>query len=199
MTVVYCAGLYLRWITGQLFGDSWWLLALADTFALYLYAPLLVLAPIALLTRRRSALLAVFAGATLFFAQYGALLIPIPLRAQSAGINALRVMTFNIPFPYYGSDEQALIDHILAQNADVVFTQELTPRGVDALLRGLRPTYPYIASELSGLPHEGKLVFSKYPLRPDQVIEETTRGRTSQVVIATIDGQEVVLVNMHPT
>jgi endonuclease/exonuclease/phosphatase (EEP) superfamily protein YafD len=196
VTTLYVSALYLRFAAGHVFGDRWWWLGLANTLALYLFLPLPIVALIAIVSRRRSSFLATAAGLILFLALYGRLFVP---RGAPATGRRIRVLTFNTPFPVYGGDEQTLVNSLLSQKADIVFMQELTTQGVEVLQRRMVPHYPFILAETSGLPYEGKLILSKYPLRPDRVIDRVTPRRTTQVAVAVIDKREVMLANMHPT
>ena len=142
LTWIYCVGiviLALLWLAG--IQGIWWL-DLANVFALCLFAPLLLLAPIAwLLPTRRlrgAAILAVVA----FFGLFGPRLIPPA--APLTGRAPLQLATFNL---HYGLDAAQLA--IRAQHADVVALQELSAPAADAIQRDLIREYPYQALEPS--------------------------------------------------
>ncbi len=197
LTILYVVLLYGRFIGALIFGDAGWLFALLNTFALYLYCPLIVLVGATIFFRMRFLLIAMSAGIVLFVAQYGPLFLP---RQDAIKVEtSLRVMSFNIPFPVFGNDDERLARTILEQQADVVLMQEMTETGMHALEQRLADAYTYIAADRSNLPSEGKLILSKYPLNNGRVIKTGTVGRDAFAVDLLWQSCRVVLVDVHLT
>lgn len=197
LVTLYVALLCGRFIGSLIFGDAGWLFALLNTFALYLYCPLIVLFVVAAFSRVRFLVIAVSVGIILFLAQYGSLLLP---KRNAVGVESnLRVMSFNIPFPVFGNDDERLARTILEQQADVVLMQEMTEAGMHALEQRLADAYPYIASDRSNLPSEGKLILSKYPLSNHRVIKTGTAGRDAFAADVLWQSQRFILVDVHLT
>jgi len=170
---------------------SWrpaWLVAL-NIFAPYLLVPLLALLPLALVWRSRTllalALLYGVAGGVLFVPQ----MLPVLPRPNMAP--ALRVVTFNQL--YANRDVAGTLDVLLAQDADIIGLQELSPELTYALAQH-REQYPYQALNPYELPGGLGLV-SRYPLEQVELLEDT-RGIRG---IVTVDGQQVTLINVHPS
>jgi hypothetical protein len=143
LTWIYCVGiiiLALLWLAS--IQGIWWL-ELANVFVLCLFAPLLLLAPIAwLLPTRRlhgAAILTVVA----FFWLFGPRLIA-PAAPLTGGA-PLQLATFNL---HNGLDAAQLANRtaaIRAQHADVVALQELSAPAAGAIQRDLIREYPYQA------------------------------------------------------
>ena len=102
-------------------GDSIDWLALADTFALYLFVPLVLLVALVVATRRYALLLILAAPCVLFLVLFGAQFFPPPSLLDSTQ-PALRVMTFNLngnsPHP------ELAIEHVASENPDIALVQE---------------------------------------------------------------------------
>jgi vancomycin resistance protein VanJ len=95
--LVYTALVFGWAIAHRLVGDGFWLLALINAFAAYLFAPLPLAALLALLARRRTAWIALALVALLFVSSFGGELTPPP-PVVYAGMDtpALTVMTYNV-------------------------------------------------------------------------------------------------------
>src|SRR5438132_6580737 len=75
------ASILLGWVAiHALLGDSRWWSFLLNTFALYLFVPLVVTVPLALLLRRPLLHAYALCGAVLFLVTYGGLFVPTTLR-----------------------------------------------------------------------------------------------------------------------
>jgi endonuclease/exonuclease/phosphatase (EEP) superfamily protein YafD len=168
--------------------EIWWL-ELSRIFALFLFAPLLLLAPAALLIRSRWLRAATALATLAFLAMFGARLLP-PFGQPLAGAR-LRVLTINQL--YTNTRTADLVAAIRTQRADVVLIQELTPRLAEAAKRQLIDQYPYQVLA-PGDTDWGLGVLSRYPLR----LAEREQDYIAQRMIVDVDGQEVALINVHP-
>lgn len=157
---LYCAGLALLTALWSLQANATWWIRLSDVLALYLFVPLLVLAPAALFVRRHGVQWPLLLAVTLFVVSFGGSLIPPPA-TEPAGM-PLRVMTFNTLF--YSDDPAAIVAAIRAQDADVVGLQELAPAVAAAIERELSSEYPY--QLLAPAPNDkGQGTLSRYPFQ----------------------------------
>jgi endonuclease/exonuclease/phosphatase (EEP) superfamily protein YafD len=192
LTGLYCVViivLALLWLSGI---QGFWWLDLANVFALCLFAPLLLLAPLAWLIPvprlRRTSVLAVVA----FFGLFGARFIPPA--AQLTGGVPLQLVTFNL---HNGLDKAQLADLIAtihAQHADVLALQELSVPAAEAIQRELIGEYPYQAlapsTSLSGMG-----VISHYPLE----LLPPPPELTAQLALVRVGSVDVTLINVSLT
>jgi len=175
-------------------GDRWWWLALANTFSLYLFTPLAVLVPLALLSRRRAAIAAVSVALAAFLLLYGGLFLPRPAAGDAAGARRLRVMSYNAL--YENRDAEAVERTIRAVSPDVLCMQELTPYLADEIIARLGEVYPYRVL----LPRPGTNgmgVFSRLPVGHEEIIPDPVWQPGSQAVVVSWEGQEVLVLNVH--
>jgi endonuclease/exonuclease/phosphatase (EEP) superfamily protein YafD len=185
--MIYCIGLLALAALWALAGQRAWWLELANTFALLLFAPLLLLLPAALLIRSRWMTGAIAAALALFVALFGARFMP-PAALPAAGA-PLRIMTFNQLF----TNERIadVVASIRSQQADVVGLQELSEPVAEALKVELSSEYPYQAL-LPGN-QSGLGLISRYPFQTSGA-SSSVRG---QRVTIQLDGQTVTILNIH--
>ncbi|MEP7191021.1 MAG: endonuclease/exonuclease/phosphatase family protein [Roseiflexaceae bacterium] len=134
-------GLIALWLVLRaIFFDQIWWLALLNTFAIYLFVPLPLML-LGSLWRRQSALVVGLAILTvIFFAQFGALVLPKPPSVQT-GDASITVMTFNVLTS--NKDTDALVQAIHAGQPDILGMQELTSGKRAALSAALNNELPY--------------------------------------------------------
>lgn len=192
LTWIYCVGiivLALLWLSGI---QGFWWLDLANVFALCLFAPLVLIVPIAWLLPewrlRRAAVLVVLA----FFGLFGPRFIP-PAAQRTGGV-PLQLATFNL---HYSLEEAQLADHIAAiraQHADVIALQELSLPAAEAIKRELTQAYPYQAlapsESLSGMG-----LLSRYPLD----LQQPPPQLTVQLALVRMGKVDVTLINVSLT
>jgi len=161
------SGFVVGWyILHLLYGDRIWWLGLLNAIAPWLFAPLLLLLPLALLTisaRRYTPLLygPLLAPIILFLALYGPFFAPVRTTAHAANDPSLTVLSFNI---WAGSRAQATIDVIAANGwPDIVALQELTPPMAELILAKVGDHYPYHLLDITPY-HYGLGIFSRFPL-----------------------------------
>lgn len=136
----YLSSLVIWLSLRSLFFDRFWWLALLNTFAPYLFLPIVVLLPLAFWTRNRRLLVALSLGCLLFV-----VLFPPRLNFATTARREtmLRVMTFNVLWS--NQDYTKIAQMLRAMDADVVGIQELQPRELPNLLKAISPSYPYHA------------------------------------------------------
>lgn len=174
-------------------GDRYPVMALLNSAGLYLFAPLPLVLPIAIVTRRRELLLGLAIGVGLFTLLWGSLFLPRAM-SSSEGELTLTVMNYNV----YADkrDPSPVIEIIRASNADVVFLQEVTTGLEKAIEDELGSQYPYQAIDA----HDnatGMGTISKYPLRESGETLPLQWVGEPQVLILDWHGQEVKLINFH--
>jgi len=181
-------------VAHRLVGDQFWLLALVNGFAVYLFAPLPLAALAAALTRHRITWAAVLVSALLFLSLFGAELTP-PSSIAHAGATspALTVMSYNVL--YTNTDAAPIVASVTAAGADLIGFQELTPLLARQLEQEIGARYPYRTPLHPAACHAEVAVWSRYPLQVESVDEETL-CRVRPVVV-DFDGQPVRVVDVH--
>jgi endonuclease/exonuclease/phosphatase (EEP) superfamily protein YafD len=173
-------------------GDSIWWIAITGSFSPFVFVPLMVFIPLALLVRKRAMTLSVVAPCALFLALYGHQFLPPPrVHPQS---HSVAVTSFNVWG--YSTDADALASAILANDADVVALQELSPVMRERLNAAFVNLYPY--REYQPLSRSwGMAVYSRYPIAPH---EPTLASDTENRVLAVeldLHGTPLILYNVH--
>lgn len=113
----------------------------------------------------------------------------------------VRVMQYNV---YFGNeDHDAVADHILAADAQVVALHEPLPEQWESLEPRLARAYPHILAqplaEADGQPGGGMVLLSRTPLRPIEMpAEASPRDRVILVAETEIDGRTVTVIGLHP-
>jgi vancomycin resistance protein VanJ len=174
---------------------SYWVFELADIFAtLWLYAPLLVLGPWAMLRRQRAAAACLLVPLALFAVEQGEVFVPRPLPAPGP---TLRLLTANLMWRNTDAASFAAVVH--GEQPDMVAVQELGPDMAASLARDLESEYPYQSLAPSAGP-DGIGIFSRLPFEGVQPAEI---GRVPgpcfcQSVTVRVGNRAVVVLNAHP-
>jgi len=137
---VYIALIGLWLILRALFFDQIWWLALANTFAIYLFLPLPLLLLAALLGRRWMVLLALGLPTIAFVTLCGPLLLPKQPTLQTQG-QTITTMTFNVLAS--NKDSNALVAAIRSARPEILGMQELTTAKRAALQAAFGQELPY--------------------------------------------------------
>ena len=189
----------LGWVAiHALLGDSRWWSFLLNTFVLYLFVPLAVTIPLALLLRRPLLRACALFGVVLFLVTYGGLFVPPALRAAPpADAPRLTAMTFNVHVT--NSNPDGVVAAIRRAGADVVGLQEVNPAVARALRRDLAARYPYQVLGAASVSRSSTLaVLSRYPLQATGI---TLPGRWNDaplVVRLRFAGTTVTVLDAHP-
>jgi endonuclease/exonuclease/phosphatase (EEP) superfamily protein YafD len=189
--MLYCAGLLvlaLLWTIG--IQGIWWL-DLANVFALCLFAPLALLAPVALMSHRRELQSSVVIACAACLGLFGPQMIPPAVQAHSGP--RIRVATFNLHYDLAESQLAAIIAAIRAQQADVVALQELSPGAAAGIQRQLVDNYPYQVLAPS-IERAGLGLISRYPL-----VEWKSQGAAMQTALLRVGGSSVTVINVSMT
>jgi endonuclease/exonuclease/phosphatase (EEP) superfamily protein YafD len=188
-TLIYCIGLLTLAVLWATAGSPPWWLAIANVFALLLFAPLLLCIPAALFIRSRWMQGAVAVVLMLFLVLFGTHFLP--RSAPPSGGPAIRVMTFNQLFT--NKRVADIIREIRVQDADVVGLQEFSEQTAEAFKTELIEEYPYQFLQPGN--QNGLGLISRYPFLT-QGIDESQHG---QRVTIQLEGQTVTIISLHLT
>jgi len=174
-------------------GDRLGYLSLVNQLAVYLFAPLPLVVLVTYPLRRWEIQVSCALGAAAFIALWGRDFLP-KLANPADDQPRLRVMTYNVLGLHSIINPQ--IEIIRAEEADLVFIQELNPTLARALQTELGQEYPYqVLDPRQGVTGMG--VLSKYPLRPTgQQLPQDWVG-DPQVLEMEWNGRTVTLINFH--
>jgi len=166
----------------------------AVNFAPWLFAPLLVLVPLALFVPswplRGATALAVVA----FLLVYGDRFLP-RLATASAATSRLTVMTFNVHI--FNSDPDRVATAIEHEAPDIVALQELGPAMAQVLEARLKDRYPYRSLHPAARNERGSGIFSRFPIRQDQGFVMAGDVRVGQHLVLDVAGQPLDLFSVH--
>ena len=169
------------------------LLAMVSYAAPFLFAPLAVLLPLALLSRSRPAIISTLLVLALFLALFLPRFLPRSTSSPPATGEPLRVMTLNLGVRR--APPQRLVEAIERENADLVAVQELLPATAWALRRGLGERYPHTVLE-PGQSDTGLL--SRYPILASERFRPAGFGRAALQARLDVDGTAVHVIVVHP-
>jgi vancomycin resistance protein VanJ len=180
--------LLFRW----LIFDDFWLLAMVNTAALYLFVPLPILLLAAVAWRRWKALIPLLVPTIIFFVLWGELLVPSTPSAGEENLELISAMSFNVLFSNETPD--LLAESIVSASPDMVGFQELTPSIIESLKSHLLASHPYHTFDITG--SRGVGLLSRFPISSADVIPFPPRQRALH---ATIDweGQPVHVFVVH--
>lgn len=189
---LYVALLFGWFLLHLLFGDGGGYLGLANAVAIFFFVPL----PLALIVGAANRDRVLLAGGLLAVVLFASLWGPLfwPNGGPVTEGPRLRVMTFNVLGR--AGDNRAAVGSILAEDADVLFLQEVTPEAARLLEAALKEAYAYRVVQ-PGERARGMAVFSKYPLSIMDVVLEGRWMGSPQVLQLDWEGQMVTLVNFH--
>lgn len=191
ISIAYAASILIwfgLWLTVR---DGWWWLTVINRFALHLFAPVLVILPLALFSRQHQAIAASLIPPLVFGALYWPYFTPRLARPDQTP--SLQVMTYNVLFS--NADYEAVAAVILTHQPDLVALQEVQSEMMGALVERLGEAYPY--SLMGGEhPYGTTAVFSRYPFL-DSYVLDLNADRPAVVVKIPAGGETVTFVSAH--
>jgi endonuclease/exonuclease/phosphatase (EEP) superfamily protein YafD len=196
LLVILYAGLVLCWgIAHRLVGDGFWLLALANGFAVYLFVPLPLMALLAALARRRLAWSALLIVVMLFIRLFGGEFIP-PLPVAHAGdkVPSLTVMTYNVLYTL--NDAAPIARSVTQANPDLIAFQELSYLRARALEQMIGESYPYRTPLHPETCYAEVVIWSRYPLLRVEDVDPDVLCRVRSVVV-DLEGHRVRVIDIH--
>ncbi|MBI2863230.1 MAG: endonuclease/exonuclease/phosphatase family protein [Chloroflexi bacterium] len=173
--------------------SPWWL-DLADTFALYLFAPVVPLLFLGLVLWSRSLLTLCVFPVAMFVFLFGQQFLPQPAKPVEKGTE-FKVMTYNILG--MNRDIRGILQMVDEEDPDVIAIQELIPEVAAALSKGMAESYPY-RSLAPRADYSGSGVFSRLPIKSEETFAALAGGHLSQHLLLDAGGRDVHLFNLHP-
>ncbi len=177
------------------YGDGIWWLALINAFVPWLFVPLLIFIPFALWDRRARSWLPLLPPLCLCLLLYAGLFMPSGARAQAAGDETLRVMSFNLyNYSIHAATAQVIIDN---DWPDIVALQELSPAMANLIIKLVGDRYPYRVLNARS-DHRGMGIFSRFPLQPVKPTRLFDPASEIQIVNVYTDEASFTFYNVHP-
>ncbi len=194
-TALLYAALVVCWyVAYRVIGDGFWLLALVNAFAVYLFTPLPIAILLAALARRRAPWVGLLIVTLLFLHLFGSdLTPPSPIVRASADMPAMTVMTYNVL--YTNTDAAPIAATVTHTNPDLVAFQELTPLLARQLEHQIGVDYPYRTPLHPTECRAEVAIWSRYPLQTEEV-DTNVPCRVLSVVL-DFDGHPVRVINVH--
>jgi vancomycin resistance protein VanJ len=192
LLLLYAAAVSTWALAHHLVGDGYWLLALVNAFALYLFAPLPLAFVLAVAARRWASWLALALVVILFLGLFGAELTP-PLHIARAKTDvSLTVMTYNVHFA--NRDVASMAATVQSAAPDVIAFQEMTVWTERALVEQLGDAYPYRTPAYAAC-YAGVVIWSRFPLTEEEVGHDVLcRARMARL---DLGGRSVRVVGVH--
>ena len=193
VTTNYAVFIILWMAARLLIFDQFWLLALLNTVAEYLFAPLPILLFISIWKRDRVSLAELCIPLLLFVLMFGHLFWPPSSNERVEDKPAIALMSFNVL--YSNTAHPAIVDSIQSANPDVLGFQELMPAMAASLVEELESDYPYNTFQLL----ESELstgVLSKFPIDSAERFDLPPRDLAIHTVIQ-VQGTKVHVIVVH--
>ncbi len=193
-SILYLLAILDYLVLRGLFGDRFWWLSLVNTFAYGLFLPLIILLPLALLTRGQRAtltLLPVMLVGALWFTPYY-----LPKHLHAPGGTTLKVLTANV----WGNnhDLRTIEAWIAESGADIVLMQEISPAYAGENLPDLLDLYPYQANQADNTRWGSNTTLSRYPVQSIDVVDLGIPDQPTPVrMVVDVAGQPVAVYNVH--
>jgi|GEM_PF-228181 len=185
-------------------GEQSTVVAFFNTFAHLMWMPALILLPLMLLLKQWRIALMLILPAAMFLLSYGGLFIPHQPNTLALNAPTITLQTHNLLAR--NRTPERILDVIRDISADVVALQEVSV----AFERRLQTLdeYPYMA--IHGTADDGTLrmretmgqgILSRYPILEDDFwsYDFLPIPLSHQRVVIDVDGQKIVIYNVHPT
>lgn len=192
--VLYVLG-FVAWRVALATLDTtqFWQLEVSRIFAVWFFAPLILLLPAALLTRQWWVAGALGVPLAVFVAVYGHLWLPAPTRVAAIDLSPqLRVMSWNTQRT--ADEQQTFVAAVREIEPDVIALQEVRGALSDSV-RALDSMYPYRSSSLTG-GREGLMILSRWPIT-EEIADADWLGCWCLRVTIDWQGRAVHIVNVH--
>lgn len=194
--VILYTGLVLCWgVAHRLVGDDFWLLALFNSFAIYLFAPLPLMALLAALARSRLSWGALLLTTVFFLRLFGREFAPpLPIAHAGAEASSLTVMTYNVL--YTTTDAAPVAANISRANPDLIAFQELSYLRARALEQMIGESYPYRTALHPETCYAEVAIWSRYPFMRVEDVDPDVVCRVRSAVV-DLNGRAVRVIDVH--
>jgi endonuclease/exonuclease/phosphatase (EEP) superfamily protein YafD len=188
--------LFSLWILLRFFFfDSLWWLALINTAALYIFVPLIIFLPFALLFRKWRLVFGLCLPLGLFIGLYSSFFLP-SLSTPSQNQQTIKAMTFNMLF---SNDDYDSITKMVAENKpDIIGLQEVRSQTVPILIKRFASYYPYHAFHPVELNHNVGIL-SRFPIDKFITLPAPPIQRGIQVTLRLNNGEPIEAIVVHLT
>ncbi len=189
--------LFSVWILLRfLFFDSLWWLALINTVALYIFTPLIIFLPFALLCRYWRLFFALCFPLGLFIGLYGSFFLPSLSAPVAQNQPTIKAMTFNMLF---NNDDYDSITKMVAENKpDIIGLQEVRSQTAPILKKRFAAYYPYSAFHPVELSHNVGIL-SRFPIDKFITLPAPPIQRGIQVTLRLNNGEPLEAIVAHLT
>jgi len=194
-SIIYSAALLGFLALQRTSGEGLWWVRLAADFLPYLFLPLLVLLPLAVLSGSTRAGVVVCVPGLIFLLLYGYRFLPRWARTSHHSGRTLTVMSYNVTMGFPGVDQ--ILSIIESKDPDVIALQELSPQVAEALSE-LDERYPYQSLYSQPVCCAGSGVLSRFPILHNEAFPLIEDGHFYQHLLLDIEGKPLHLLNVHP-
>lgn len=189
--ILFSVWILLRFI----FFDSLWWLALINTVTLYIFIPLILFLPLALLCRYWRLLFALCFPLGLFIGLYGSFFLPSFSTPASQNQPIIKAMTFNMLFD---NDDYDTISKMVAENQpDIIGLQEVRSQA-PILKKRFAKDYPYSAFRRVEISHNVGIL-SRFPIDNSIALPASPIKRGIQVTLRLNNGKPLEAIVAHLT
>lgn len=198
-SALYLPGLGLFMALRTLRGEELPVIALLNNFTHWYFVPAPLLMLGAALTRSSWTMRAAALPTLFMLITYGPRYLPDTAAPLSARDNtaSTRINTLTFNTLWRNHDVDALVKTIMSAQADIIALQEVTPRFQNALPAEFNERYPYQRWESVRYGPDGAGFASSYPILEYSSMLFGGRGHAQQRIVVDIDGQPVVIYNVH--
>ncbi len=189
--------LFSVWILLRfLFFDSLWWLALINTVALYIFVPLIIFLPFALLCRYWRLFFALCFPLGLFIGLYSSFFLPSLSAPVAQNQQTVKAMTFNM---LLSNEDYDSIAKMVAENKpDIIGLQEVRSQTVPILIKRFAKDYPYHAFHPVELSHNVGIL-SRFPIDKLIALPAPPIKRGIQVTLRLNNGEPIEAIVVHLT
>jgi endonuclease/exonuclease/phosphatase (EEP) superfamily protein YafD len=193
VTTIYVVFIVLWMAARLLIFDQFWLLAMLNTVAEYLFAPLPILFFISIWKHNKISLAELCIPLLLFVLMFGRLFWPPPSNERADDKKAIALMSFNVL--HSNTAYAAIVDSIQSANPDVIGFQELTPAIAAFIVEKLESVYPYNTFQYleTGLT---TAVLSKFPIESAERFDLPPLDRALHTVVQ-VEGTKAHIIVVH--
>jgi endonuclease/exonuclease/phosphatase family metal-dependent hydrolase len=170
-------------------------LALVNTFAYVIFIPLIVLLPLAILTRSHVSFLRLLPIIAIFIVWVLPFTKPRVALASSAS-SSIQIVTFNILWDNHEHDDLQQWFH--NTNADMIFLQEITVDAAKQMQTDLADAYPYQPVSTDSDQWGGNYLLSRIPITTFEYVDlGVPNSMQPQRITASINELSFAAYNIH--